>query len=724
MYNEHQSDELALKQLFNKFVDAGLNGRFEEALDLISEPYTGIGMGEQGIVQSKEQAESVLCGGYRSTDNKIDYEVENTMVNFLNTDAAVVFGKVNITNTPKNGKPMHSGLMQTVGARRNNGQWQVAFTHASPITMTVESIEAYPLSFMDHTISLLKADLQAENILYAEVNLSKNIVLRIECKTREWPEINGINTLENAVKYCACGKLDKDAEREYYAFWDRTRLIGLFSEGVTKDQFDYSMRTDTGVIRLRATIEMAKQAYSGDIIAVISYARLDTINLDINQYAHKVYHDALTDILNREGFEIRAAELLYDYDPQKNTALFMVDLDDFKQINDRLGHQVGDLVLCQVAKSLQTTFQSGDAVGRIGGDEFMVMLSGKFSANFLEKKAERLLQSMNLSIGGSKQIPVSVSIGIAYGRGYMTFDKLYNTADVAMYRAKKAGKCRYHVINVDTNAEHGTDKETEFISLQELINSNELSIGKTPYEALIESIPGSVLVISLSDKVRIKHCNDWTSHFTGYSMEEIEELQQNDILELVHPDDRVQINELIPKMYNGLDVMHIVYRIRRKDGTYAHVQLDATMTERTKNEIVFHGIQTDIEEVFKLKQAIESAHNDLETLFNTIPGGVLIISLKETISFVHCNEWVSRFLGYEIEEINNIENNNPLALVHPEDLPQLKTAIEDMRAGATTINVVYRLLDKANAYQKVRIIASLTEKRPDESIYYGIVTNV
>ncbi len=733
MGHQNPVDEEKLRQLFIDFVDAGLHGRFEEAISLLQEPYTGVGMGEQGIVIGKEQATLVLRGGYRPEDqNAVQYEVKSLNINFLSPDVAVVLGEVSVINTLPSGKQMHSGLMQTIGVCKKEGIWGISFTHASPTVLTAESIEAYPIRFMDHTISLLKAGLQAETVLYAEVNLTQNTIIRLEWKKMECQAKPQAHTLEEATVFGLYGKLDEAVEQEYYAFWNRLRLLGLFAEGVTKDHFDYRMRIQNGFIWMRSAVEMIRHTYSGDIMAVISYSSLDTPRHEYEPRTSTNIRDALTGVLNRESFENRAAEMLQDYDPQNNTALFMIDLDDFKQINDRLGHQMGDTVLRQVACVLQKTFRDTDAVGRIGGDEFMVMLTGAFSFAFLKKKADLLLDSMKLQMGGSKQIPVSVSIGIAYGRGRTTFEKLYRIADIALYTSKRAGKCRYHLINADTNAEQSYSVAgTNLLSLQTLLDftdAKEVVQNRTPYEALIDNIPGSVLVITLGEHVKLIHCNDWTSRFTGYTQEEIDELQKEDALTMAHPDDLPHIQAVIQKIRDGHETTaHVVYRLRRKDGTYAHMQIDATMTERTKNEIIFYGIETSVEEVVQLKQQVEAAHNQLETMLNAIPSGVIVITLGNEdadTKIVHCNNWVSRFLGYSVEEVSRIETHNPLALVHPEDIAIITKAMEEMRAGATSINPIYRLLGKDGTYRHVRNNASLAECLPDKRIYYSVVTDV
>ncbi len=121
--------------------------------------------------------------------------------------------------------------------------------------------------------------------------------------------------------------------------------------------------------------------------------------------------------------------------------LFMIDLDDFKSINDKWGHEVGDIVLKKVGEVLNKTFRSDDLVVRMGGDEFAVFLQGNVDSEMAEKKAALVLETIrDIQIQGAGRL-VSASIGIAISpRDGCTFSQLYRAADTAMYRVKKSDK--------------------------------------------------------------------------------------------------------------------------------------------------------------------------------------------------------------------------------------------------------------------------------------------
>jgi diguanylate cyclase (GGDEF)-like protein len=160
-------------------------------------------------------------------------------------------------------------------------------------------------------------------------------------------------------------------------------------------------------------------------------------------------HDALTGLPNRTLILDRIEQTLTRTRlKQEPVAALFVDLDNFKAINDSLGHNVGDELLCAVAKRLDGVIRETDALGRLGGDEFVVIADGLSLAAGPELIAERLLDAFKepFTLSGAEDTRVfaKASIGIATG-GRSSAEELLRDADIAMYRAKWGGKGRYLV---------------------------------------------------------------------------------------------------------------------------------------------------------------------------------------------------------------------------------------------------------------------------------------
>jgi diguanylate cyclase (GGDEF)-like protein len=160
-------------------------------------------------------------------------------------------------------------------------------------------------------------------------------------------------------------------------------------------------------------------------------------------------HDALTGLPNRSLIRDRIEQMLIrsrlSQDP---VAALFIDLDNFKSVNDSLGHRIGDDLLCAVANRLGAVVRGTDALGRLGGDEFVVIADGLSLAAGPELIAERLLEALKepFELAGADEMRVTMkaSIGIATG-DRPSADDLLRDADIAMYRAKWDGRDRYVV---------------------------------------------------------------------------------------------------------------------------------------------------------------------------------------------------------------------------------------------------------------------------------------
>jgi diguanylate cyclase (GGDEF)-like protein/PAS domain S-box-containing protein len=166
-----------------------------------------------------------------------------------------------------------------------------------------------------------------------------------------------------------------------------------------------------------------------------------------SQLRERALHDALTGLPNRALFLDRIEQALQraGRDDELVSVAF-VDLDDFKSVNDTLGHAAGDELLVGVADRLRATLRGMDTAARLGGDEFAVLLAGLPEHAEVVRVAERLLDALSMphELGG-QQRHVLPSIGISIGGDGATAEDLMRQADAAMYAAKRGGKARYEV---------------------------------------------------------------------------------------------------------------------------------------------------------------------------------------------------------------------------------------------------------------------------------------
>jgi diguanylate cyclase (GGDEF)-like protein/PAS domain S-box-containing protein len=166
------------------------------------------------------------------------------------------------------------------------------------------------------------------------------------------------------------------------------------------------------------------------------------------QLRHQAFHDQLTGLANRALFMDRLEHALARQQRDDSTlAVMLIDLDDFKSINDSLGHLAGDQLILAAAENLRSCLRPADTVARLGGDEFAVLLDEVPGLTELRSSAERLLDALKrtYSLGGH-DLPVTASVGVAVAADTRpTAEELLRNADVAMYVAKGGGKGRVAV---------------------------------------------------------------------------------------------------------------------------------------------------------------------------------------------------------------------------------------------------------------------------------------
>ena len=203
------------------------------------------------------------------------------------------------------------------------------------------------------------------------------------------------------------------------------------------------------------------------LVLVLGTGRASALRLvgeRTGELRHQALHDSLTGLPNRTLIMDRIEQLL-TRNRRHNTrgAALYIDLDDFKNVNDTLGHEAGDRLLMAVAARLMGTLRDVDTIGRMGGDEFVVLIDGAALTAAPELVAERLLDVMRQPFDlddSSMPLAINTSIGIAIG-DRETGGDLLRDADVALYRAKAEGKNRYEVFNTEMHTEVSRRVELE-----------------------------------------------------------------------------------------------------------------------------------------------------------------------------------------------------------------------------------------------------------------------
>ncbi len=228
------------------------------------------------------------------------------------------------------------------------------------------------------------------------------------------------------------------------------KLIDAFNRGENRFAYDYKsnyLREDYSWLRIEITLNKNED---NDIIAMMTVSEIQLEKEAEMKLRYRAERDSLTGVRNKEMTQI----LIDDYLTAGGTGtLFMFDLDNFKEINDSLGHSYGDEVLKESCRAIEEIFREMDIVGRVGGDEFVVFMKKTTTINTIKDKAEKVrvrLSKSHLANDG-QIITVTPSIGVSIANlDGKTYDELFDKADKAMYYSKKHGKNTYTVYDEAT----------------------------------------------------------------------------------------------------------------------------------------------------------------------------------------------------------------------------------------------------------------------------------
>ena len=225
------------------------------------------------------------------------------------------------------------------------------------------------------------------------------------------------------------------------------RLLRETDRGIVKSTFVVAMTIALLLTALVALLTGARNRAMGKVDAATAALRSDIERrqqveirlrereLELEQMA---LHDPLTGLANRAGLDARLAE---EVGRRTDIAVLLIDLDDFKLVNDAHGHAAGDAMLTAYAKILLAAVRAGDVAARIGGDEFVVLITGVPDGHEAVAAAQRILALAAAAPVplGDDLVPVRASIGVANGRAGDSPKELLLRADVAMYQAKRLG---------------------------------------------------------------------------------------------------------------------------------------------------------------------------------------------------------------------------------------------------------------------------------------------
>lgn len=222
--------------------------------------------------------------------------------------------------------------------------------------------------------------------------------------------------------------------------WKITAWAELLSQDQPIQRFRYQRMIHNQWHWVELVAHSFKEQFTENIYALLYLKDIDAQVRKEHAQQEAANRDPLTSIYNRKAFEQMVLEYMDDASGRKKGVLILLDIDNFKAINDSQGHQEGDAALCHVTKLLKESFRQGDVLGRLGGDEFMVFLKGEVRREILNQRMESFYQALR----AYPKFPITCSAGITFvnSESFSYAESVFQ-ADMALYCSKQGGKCHY-----------------------------------------------------------------------------------------------------------------------------------------------------------------------------------------------------------------------------------------------------------------------------------------
>lgn len=283
------------------------------------------------------------------------------------------------------------------------------------------------------------AAMALDKTAYIEFDLTQN---RLELQKggliERFPPLEE-QTLESAMQYFLENWVHPEDREKLCDCVARDRLLAAYFRGVTPEKLDYRHLRSNGTYEwVRFSVQMLPDPYSSNIRVSLLLRDIDARKREELHLQNQLRSDPLTGALNRSAFIAQADDVFAEGTNGKH-ALIILDVDHFKQVNDCFGHGYGDRVLIRVAETLRAALRADDLVGRLGGDEFLVLLRNVSKKEILETKLNNLRELLFQRVSEDKIVSCSLGAAVFPGDG-TTFDELYRKTDIALYAAKNAGR--------------------------------------------------------------------------------------------------------------------------------------------------------------------------------------------------------------------------------------------------------------------------------------------
>lgn len=294
---------------------------------------------------------------------------------------------------------------------------------------------------------------------YGHVDITQNKILYMGGIWNIYNELIHEVTYEELIKAFIYKVVHQEDREHYLELMLISNIKQSYENGITKLGCEFRRFVEQNkMIWMRITLLLFCEPISGHLLGLFYLTNIDEEKKRALFLQYESQRDQLTNIYNKKMTEMMTREHLKQADENEFSAFILLDLDNFKKINDTYGHKTGDQVLVFLVAALGETFRKNDIIGRFGGDEFVILVKNVSSAALIAERLEELFKKLS-----SRNKPkITCSAGVSLARGGSDYDEIFNQADKALYEAKCGGKGRYQFYHLSKNKEdsgEGAERE-------------------------------------------------------------------------------------------------------------------------------------------------------------------------------------------------------------------------------------------------------------------------
>lgn len=298
--------------------------------------------------------------------------------------------------------------------------------------------------------------LLSEKDAYAHADVTDDVILKIGGMWNLYNELIGTMSYTEIVTTFMDRIVHPDDRAHYAEIMRRDNFISSLANGIDHVGCEFRrIVAQNKMAWMELSVHLLKDPTTHHVLALLSIKNIDKKKRQALQLQSASERDPLTQVLHKKAAEAAVRARLCSTAPHDVSALLILDIDDFKAINDRWGHKVGDQALMRFVHEVSYSIGKDDVLGRFGGDEFVLFVASAFD----EDHVSRLLNDVFERLACECEPPLSCSAGVALMPAGMAYDEGFLRADEALYEAKAAGKATYRFYGDRESAGAGMDAD-------------------------------------------------------------------------------------------------------------------------------------------------------------------------------------------------------------------------------------------------------------------------